>query len=127
MSSGLIIGKFLPPHRGHEYLVNFAWSFAEHVTVQVCSIASEPIPGYIRFAWMQETFGPVADITVVHNSDENPQVPEDCPDRFWEIWKDSLLRHMAGRPDLLFASEDYGLKLEEQAFAALSSLISDVT
>jgi len=113
MSSGLIIGKFLPPHRGHEYLVNFARSFAERITVQVCSIASEPIPGSIRHAWMQEIFGAVPGITVVHNSDENPQVPEDCPDRFWEIWRDSICRRMNRQPDFLFASEDYGVKLAE--------------
>ena len=113
MTSGLIIGKFLPPHLGHEYLVNFARCFAERVTVQVCSIASEPISGRMRYAWMQETFASAPGITVVHNSDENPQVPEECPDRFWNIWTDSIFKHMDGRPDLVFASEDYGAKLAQ--------------
>jgi len=111
MSRGLIIGKFLPPHRGHQYLLDFAKYFCERLTVQVCSIHSEPIPGDVRFAWMQETFGAQSGITLVHNSAENPQLPEDCPDRFWEIWRDSIFKHMDGKPDYLFASEDYGLKL----------------
>ncbi|MBC8101400.1 MAG: adenylyltransferase/cytidyltransferase family protein, partial [Cytophagales bacterium] len=109
----MILGKFLPPHRGHQYLVDFARRYADRVTVHVCSIGSEPIPGALRFAWMREHWAGCPDVTVVHCDDLNPQTPEECPDRFWEIWRESLLRRMDTPPDLVFASEPYGFKLAE--------------
>ncbi len=101
--SGLIFGKFLPPHRGHVFLVEHALSRVERLTVAVCTLAREPIPGEVRFRWMQE-LAPAA--RVVHVTDENPQYPHEH-ERFWEIWRDTLLR-AAGRPDVLFTSEAYG-------------------
>lgn len=113
-TTGLVLGKFLPPHRGHQYLVDFARHYADHVTVHVCSIASEPIPGALRYAWMREQFAGCANVTVVHNDDPNPHAPEECPERFYDIWRESLLRHMRGRaPDFVFASEPYGFPLAE--------------
>jgi NadR type nicotinamide-nucleotide adenylyltransferase len=49
---------------------------------------------------------------VVHLTDELPQAPEEHPD-FWALWKASLERVLPGRPDFVFASEDYGKKLAE--------------
>jgi NadR type nicotinamide-nucleotide adenylyltransferase len=83
------------------------------VTVHVCSIAAEPIPGALRFRWMQEHFGGCPGVTLVHNDDPNPQAPEECPDHFWDIWHDSLLRRIDRPPDLVFASEPYGFRLAE--------------
>jgi NadR type nicotinamide-nucleotide adenylyltransferase len=101
--SGLIFGKFLPPHRGHVFLIEHALSRVERLTVAVCSLSREPIPGELRFRWMQE-LAPGA--RVVHVTDDNPQHPHEHA-RFWEIWRDTLL-HAAGRPDVLFTSETYG-------------------
>ena len=41
MASGLVIGKFMPPHAGHQYLIDFAREFVEELTVQVCAIQAE--------------------------------------------------------------------------------------
>lgn len=101
------MGKFLPPHNGHVYLVDFARHYADELTVVVGSLAREPIPGELRWRWMQEMF---PGVRVVHLSDENPQLPEEHPD-FWEIWKDSLERVVARPVDVLFASEAYGQPL----------------
>jgi cytidyltransferase-like protein len=40
VSLGLVIGKFLPPHRGHSYLIETACAAAEHVVVVVCARAA---------------------------------------------------------------------------------------
>jgi HTH-type transcriptional regulator, transcriptional repressor of NAD biosynthesis genes len=82
MASGLVIGKFMPPHAGHQYLIDFARHFVEELTVQVCAVRAEPIPGLLRHAWVRDSFGGVR---VVLNDDENPPEPADCPERFWEI------------------------------------------
>ena len=108
-STGLVLGKFLPPHQGHRYLIDFARNWVDHVTVVVGTLAAEPIPGELRFQWMREMF---PDLNVLHLTDENPSYPEEHPD-FWDIWRDSLLRLVPDGVDYLFASEDYGYKLAE--------------
>jgi NadR type nicotinamide-nucleotide adenylyltransferase len=108
--NGLVLGKFLPPHLGHVYLVEFARAYATRVTVVVGTLAREPIPGELRFRWMRELF---PDLDVVHLTDENPQEPHEHP-RFWDIWRESLLRITPNKPDLVFASEAYGERLAKE-------------
>lgn len=99
----------MPPHNGHVYLIEFARNYVEQLTVVVCSLKREPIPGELRYRWVSELF---PDVNVVHLTDEIPQEPSEHPD-FWQIWHDSLMRVLPGRPDYVFASEDYGAKLAE--------------
>ncbi len=115
MKTGLILGKFLPPHRGHEYLVNFAAGFADRVTVHVCPTDADPIPGELRYQWMRETFAGRDNIRVVYNTDPLPQTPEDDPENFWRLWRESLLEREPDRkePTYVFASEQYGFRLAE--------------
>ncbi|MBC7804880.1 MAG: AAA family ATPase, partial [Akkermansiaceae bacterium] len=115
MTTGLILGKFLPPHRGHEYLVNFAAGFADLVTVHVCPTDADPIPGELRCQWMRETFAGRAGIRVVFNPDPLPQTPADDPENFWRLWRESLLKREPDgvEPDYVFASEEYGFRLAE--------------
>jgi NadR type nicotinamide-nucleotide adenylyltransferase len=110
---GLVLGKFMPPHLGHVYLVEFARAYASEVTVVVGTLAREPIPGALRAAWMHELF---PDVEVVHLTDENPQEPHEHP-RFWDIWRESLLRVLPSKPDLVFASEGYGARLAQELSA----------
>ena len=110
---GLILGKFLPPHAGHQYLIRFAQNFVERLTVLVCSIEREPIPGELRFAWMRALF-PGA--RVIHIRDELPQEPCEHP-QFWDLWRETILR-AAGEPiDFVFASEEYGERLAAEVHA----------
>ncbi len=46
---GFILGKFLPPHEGHRFLVETALNMMDEVFVLVCSTNAEPIPGALRF------------------------------------------------------------------------------
>jgi len=107
---GLVLGKFMPPHRGHQVLIDFARHYVDRLVVQVCSVKREPIPGRLRYEWMREAF-PGAE--VVHNDDENPSYPHECPVGFYDIWRESLLRRMDRAPDYVFAGEPYGLELAE--------------
>ena len=49
---GFVLGKFMPPHQGHVLLCDFARAYCETLTILVCSLESEPIPGRLRHAWM---------------------------------------------------------------------------
>jgi NadR type nicotinamide-nucleotide adenylyltransferase len=107
---GLLLGKFLPPHRGHQYLVDFARTYCERVTILVCTRSDEPIPGHLRFQWMRELF---PDQDVVHVTEDLPQEPAEHP-RFWDIWGDLCRRACPTPIDLVFASEDYGWRLAQE-------------
>ena len=110
-TSGLIIGKFMPPHKGHKYLIDFARKYADKLTVLVCSIKAEPIPGELRHSWMKEEF---PDANVIHVTDENPQEPKGDDDKqFWQAWHDSIFKALPEGADYLFASEQYGVKLAD--------------
>jgi NadR type nicotinamide-nucleotide adenylyltransferase len=109
MTTGMLLGKFMPPHLGHVYLGEFAGRYVDRLTIVVCSLASEPIPGALRYQWMRELF-PFDN--VVHLTDDLPQEPGEHPD-FWALWQAALQRVLPGRPDFVFASEEYGRPLAE--------------
>jgi NadR type nicotinamide-nucleotide adenylyltransferase len=106
-ATGFLLGKFLPPHRGHQYLIEFARAYVDRLTVLVCTIAREPIAGDLRYQWMCEAF---PGVDLVHHTDELPHAPEEHP-RFWDLWRASIRRHVPGRIDYVFASETYGWRL----------------
>lgn len=105
----MILGKFMPPHSGHQWLIEFARAYTENLTVLVCSLDTEPIPGDLRFQWVREM---CPSVRCVHVTEDLPQEPGDHPD-FWAIWKDAVERHVGHTIDYVFASEDYGWKLAE--------------
>jgi HTH-type transcriptional regulator, transcriptional repressor of NAD biosynthesis genes len=106
MTLGVVIGKFLPPHRGHSYLIETALAGADRVVVIVCERPDDPIPAGERAALLRELH-PAADVLVA---------PDDIPDdqgavtsRAWAERTVALLTPRYGRgPDVAFTSEEYG-------------------
>ena len=112
LGRGLVLGKFLPPHRGHQFLIDFARHASRELTVLVCTLAREPIPGRLRVDWLRQMF-PFANVRIVHVDDDDlPQTPEEHPD-FWRIWRDVIRRACPDGVDAFFASEDYGPRTAE--------------
>lgn len=107
--TGMLLGKFMPPHYGHVYLADFARHFVKELTIVVGTLRSEPIPGHLRYEWMKQLF-PTAN--VIHLDEELPQEPSEHPD-FWNIWQSALKKILPYDPDVVFASEPYGQKLAE--------------
>lgn len=109
---GLVFGKFMPPTNGHLYLINFAKHSCRKLTIIVCSLPTEPIPGEQRYKWMKELF---PDANVVHHHVDIPQEPKGPDDEeFFRIWRDSIRKHCPGEKfDALFASESYGYKVAD--------------
>ncbi len=106
-SRGLVLGKFMPPHLGHLYLIDFARHYVDQLTIVVEHLRDEPIPSTLRFAWLKELC-PGCD--VVHLDEPHPQEPSEHPE-FWAIWQAALTRVMPYPVDCVFASEAYGAKL----------------
>lgn len=108
----------MPPHRGHQYLFDFATNYAEDVTIFVCTLPEEPIPGDLRFRWVQE-MNP--DSRVVHITERIPEAQRDQPNSF-SIWAETIRSHMSADIDFVFASESYGFKLAEALSARFVSV-----
>lgn len=109
MTRGLVLGKFLPPHAGHVYLIETARRQCDDLSIVVGTLAREPIAGALRALWMRALF---PDLRVLHLTDDNPQEPSEHP-RFWEIWRDSLLAILPAPPDVVFTSDAYGARLAD--------------
>ena len=108
-TTGMLLGKFMPPHRGHQYLFDFAQNYVDDLVILVCSLDQDPIPGDLRYEWVKE-IAPHA--RIFHYAKDVPQEPKDHPD-FWEIWHDLIREFIPKGPDYVFASEGYGYKLAE--------------
>lgn len=113
MTSGFVLGKFMPPHAGHMLLCETARRLVDRLTILVCWLPDDPIPGPLRLEWMRTLF---PDCRVIGHDAVVPQAPADHPD-FWTIWRD-IVRAVHPEPiDRLFAGEDYGRRLAEEAGA----------
>ncbi|MFA6957318.1 MAG: AAA family ATPase [Thermoanaerobaculia bacterium] len=106
-TTGLILGKFMPPHAGHLRLIDEARRRVDELVILVCSLEQEPIPGALRAEWMREI---APDARVIHVTDENPSRPEEHPE-FWALWTATIRRSAPGPIDLVFAGEGYGEEL----------------
>jgi HTH-type transcriptional repressor of NAD biosynthesis genes len=111
---GFLLGKFMPPHAGHVFLCETARALVDRLTILVCWLPDDPIPGEQRLAWMRELF---PDCRVVGHGVPVPQSPEEHPE-FWDIWRNIVLGVHDGPIDTVFASEDYGERLAQEVGAA---------
>lgn len=96
--TGLVIGKFFPPHRGHKYLIDTALARSERVVVLVCDKAGQEIPAALRAAWLRRSH-PTADVRVI---------PDTLPDDDSEAWAAFTIKILGYAPDAVFTSEAYG-------------------
>ncbi|MBW8770933.1 MAG: AAA family ATPase [Gemmatimonadetes bacterium] len=112
----LIVGKFYPPHAGHEYLVRTALQFSRRVTVLVLAASTEPLPMELRAQWLRQCFPDRDELRVVAALDD---VPVDYDDEaIWRAHVDVMRRALRSdaaahdepeRPvDVVFSSEAYG-------------------
>lgn len=95
---GLVVGKFLPPHRGHRLLVGTAVRRSREVVVLVCARPEDPIPVARRVDWLREL---CPSTTVLVIEDRYP--PDDSA-----AWAAATRRRLGRAPDVVFSSEDYG-------------------
>jgi NadR type nicotinamide-nucleotide adenylyltransferase len=107
---GIIIGRFMPPHLGHQYLIDFAHHFCGDVTVFLCSLSHEPIPGELRRGWLEQM---VPYVTITHITEEIPEAARDR-DGAYAIWAHAVRERMDHDPRFVFASEEYGAPLAKE-------------
>lgn len=106
--SGLIVGRFDPPHLGHSFLIDSAEAQCDRLVVYVNSRHTDAAPGRLRAAWLAELHPDVSVVEVVHDLDTDWN-----DESLWARWI-ALFRshwpHAAG-PDAVFSSEAYSAEL----------------
>jgi len=80
MKTGLVLGRFLPPHLGHQYLIDFAQNYVDELLLIVGTRPTDAIAGELRLSWIREM---APNARVIHVNDENP---EETHPQFWQIW-----------------------------------------
>jgi HTH-type transcriptional repressor of NAD biosynthesis genes len=113
VTRGFLLGKFMPPHGGHQLLCETARALVDELTILVCWLPDDPVAGPLRLGWMRELF---PDCRVVGHGAIVPQTPEEHPD-FWQIWHDLVVTAHPESIDTVFASEDYGARLAREVGA----------
>lgn len=61
--TGLVLGRFLPPHRGHQYLLDFAQNSVSKLYIGVRAQKNDSIPIEQRLGWLRE-MAPRAEVVV---------------------------------------------------------------
>lgn len=105
MRRGLVFGKFMPLHRGHELLINTAMSQADKVTIAVYD--SKPkgnypdMPIQKRLGWLSMLY-PEAD-AIVAVQDPHAEDDDSDDEKYAQEYADSIA--YLGHFDLVFTSE----------------------
>ena len=98
--TGVTIGKFLPPHQGHRFLIETALEQVEHLTIIICEKPDDFVDGELRQNWLREMF-PTANVLLIDDwyNDDKDSV----------LWARLTLDWLGFKPDAAFTSENYGV------------------
>lgn len=103
--TGLIVGRFDPPHLGHSYMIERAAQRCDRLVVYVnSSVVRDTAPGDLRASWLAELH-PLVDVREVRH-----RLGTDFDDQeLWAKWM-ALFRSEWPWPDgphAVFSSDDY--------------------
>jgi len=99
-SVGLIVGKFYPFHKGHEYLIDTALKQSKKLIVMVESgFKQECINAKTRAEWIRETFRGL-DVRVIKDIGYDDDSKK---------WAEYTIKLLGKAPDVVFTSEEYGV------------------
>ncbi|WP_184544572.1 AAA family ATPase [Mucilaginibacter sp. FT3.2] len=124
MKRGLVIGKFMPLHKGHIALIDFALEHCDELIVLVSASYDEPIWGSKRLEWVKESYKENSKVSPwLLNYDEAvlPNTPASS-DGVSRIWANYLQKELP-QIDIIFASEPYGAYMSR--FLDCESMIFD--
>ncbi len=108
-ATGLIVGRFDPPHLGHSYMIEWAAARSDRLVVFVNSSSErDTAPGALRAAWLSDLHPDVTVIEVRHG------LGTDFDDEdLWERWMALFRDHWPhdGGPHAVFSSDAYVVEL----------------
>lgn len=124
LPTGLIVGRFNPPHLGHSFMIDWAAQRCEQLVVFVNTRADELVPGHLRAQWLAELHPNVRVVQVAHGLDTNFD-----DESLWEQWM-ALFRSkwpLPTGPHVVFSSDPYIHPLADRFGAAAMVVDADRT
>jgi HTH-type transcriptional regulator, transcriptional repressor of NAD biosynthesis genes len=106
MKRGLVIGKFLPVHKGHLALIGFAAAHCDELIVSMSRRVDDSIDPELRLSWLKEIYrnDPAIRVEMI---DDN----FDDEDASWPVrtkkWAE-VISKVYPRIDVVVSSEEYG-------------------
>ncbi len=106
---GLVFGKFMPIHKGHLALIDFAKSQCESLIVSMSYTPNDPIDPLLRRKWLAQLFDNQSNIELAFELDD---FNDDGLPLFeaTKLWAD-FIRKRFPNINAFFCSEDYGAPL----------------
>jgi HTH-type transcriptional regulator, transcriptional repressor of NAD biosynthesis genes len=106
--TGLVMGRFCPPHLGHGYLIEQSAARVDRLVVYVNTRLGEVVPGALRAGWLRDLHPVARVVEVAHDLDTDFGDPE-----LWARWMALLRSHWPydDGPHAVFTSEAYGSEL----------------
>ncbi|MFH1047490.1 MAG: AAA family ATPase [Patescibacteria group bacterium] len=101
--TGVVVGKFYPPHRGHKYLIDTAIAQSERAVVLVTDTPNLEISAETRAEWLRE----------IHPKTEVRVIPDICMDNDSIAWAKHTIDFLGYVPEAAFTSENYGIAWSE--------------
>jgi len=107
MKRGLVIGKFMPVHRGHIPLIEFALAHCDELIVSMSYASSDPIPHTLRYGWLQSLFKENSKIKLEESLDnfDDENLPLDERTKLWA----TFIERRFPKIDVVVSSEEYGI------------------
>ena len=104
-ATGLIVGRFDPPHLGHSHMIDWAAERTDRLVVYVnSSFSRDTVPGELRATWLAEAH-PTVEVRVVRHSLATDWDDEDLWARWIALFRDHW-PHEVG-PHAVFSSDAY--------------------
>jgi HTH-type transcriptional repressor of NAD biosynthesis genes len=98
-SSGFVIGKFCPPHLGHDHLIQIALKETERLIIIVCGKKDQAIDPVLRKEWLEKSY-PTAIVRLLDQ--------DSFDDTNEEAWTNATRNVLGEVPEAMFTSEAYG-------------------
>lgn len=106
-SRGVIVGKFWPPHLGHQRAFDLLGSLCDAQTIVVCGAQGQIPPVFDRAMWIQ-AINPRAEVVAVDDLCAWHH-PAPCPEQCSEAWAKRLDQLGLLPFDVVVAGEEYGI------------------
>lgn len=109
MMRGLVFGKFMPLHKGHQSLIHFALQHSDELLVVLCHTVQEPIAGKLRLQWLKDWTKSYPKITVIDFPYDDRFLPNSSvSDRgIAQLWSEAFRQQLPPFTHI-FTSEPYG-------------------
>lgn len=104
----LVVGKFCPLHKGHQYLLDVATELSDHLMILSYTSQDLGFTAKERQAWLSKLY-PKASIVVL-DKDSRRNLPDDDANEYMhrQFCAVECERNNNFKPDVIFSSEKYG-------------------